>query len=227
VSQADLSIPFRRRAGRAMEDAFLQEALTIATTKFIGLRREAFDAFPEGEGLRDRAREIKEATLQHLDRYLEQLIGNVERFGGRVHFATTAAEARAVILEIGRRAGARMAVKSKSMATEEIHLNEALEEAGIVPVETDLGEYIIQLAHERPSHIIAPRSTRRRARSPTSSGRSSSARFPRIPRRSRSSRGASCGRSSSRRTSGSRGRTSRSRTRAPSSWSPTRATAAW
>jgi len=156
VSQADLSIPFRRRAGRAMEDAFLQEALTIATTKFIGLRREAFDAFPEGEGLRDRAREIKEATLQHLDRYLEQLIGNVERFGGRVHFATTAAEARAVILEIGRRAGARMAVKSKSMATEEIHLNEALEEAGIVPVETDLGEYIIQLAHERPSHIIAP-----------------------------------------------------------------------
>ena len=156
MSQADLSIPFRRRAGRAMEDAFLQEALTIATTKFIGLRREAFDAFPEGEGLRDRAREIKEATLQHLDRYLEQLIGNVERFGGRVHFATTAAEARAVILEIGRRAGARMAVKSKSMATEEIHLNEALEEAGIVPVETDLGEYIIQLAHERPSHIIAP-----------------------------------------------------------------------
>jgi len=156
VSQADLSIPFRRRAGRAMEDAFLQEALTIATTKFIGLRREAFDAFPEGEGLRDRAREIKEATLQHLDRYLEQLIGSVERFGGRVHFATTAAEARAVILEIGRRAGARMAVKSKSMATEEIHLNEALEAAGIVPVETDLGEYIIQLAHERPSHIIAP-----------------------------------------------------------------------
>jgi len=156
VSQADLSIPFRRRAGRAMEDAFLQEALTIATTKFIGLRREAFDAFPEGERLRDVAREIKEATLQHLDRYLEQLIGNVERFGGRVHFATTPAEARAVILEIGRRAGARMAVKSKSMATEEIHLNEALEAAGIVPVETDLGEYIIQLAHERPSHIIAP-----------------------------------------------------------------------
>ncbi len=156
MSQADLSIPFRRRAGRAMEDAFLQEALTIATTKFIGLRREAFDAFPEGERLRDVAREIKEATLQHLDRYLEQLIGNVERFGGRVHFATTPAEARAVILEIGRRAGARMAVKSKSMATEEIHLNEALEAAGIVPVETDLGEYIIQLAHERPSHIIAP-----------------------------------------------------------------------
>src|SRR5207247_2494414 len=156
VSQADLSVPFRQRAGSAMKDAFLQEALTIATTKCIGLRREAFGDFPEGEKLRDVAREIKEATLQHLDRYLEQLIDNVERLGGKVHFASTAAEARGVILEIGRRAGARMAVKSKSMATEEIHLNEALEQAGITPVETDLGEYIIQLAHERPSHIIAP-----------------------------------------------------------------------
>src|SRR5256886_722823 len=139
-----------------MEDACLQEALTIATTKFIGLRREAFAAFPEGERLRDVAREIKEATLQHLDRYLEQLIENVERLGGRVHYAATSEEARAVILDIARQAGARIAVKSKSMATEEIHLNEALEAAGITPVETDLGEYIIQLAHERPSHIIAP-----------------------------------------------------------------------
>jgi len=156
VSQADLSIPFRQRADRAMQDVFLQEALTIATTKFIGLRREAFAGFPEGEGLRDAAREIKEATLQHLDRYLEQLVENVERLGGRVHYATTPEEARAIILDIARQAGARIAVKSKSMATEEIHLNEALEAAGITPVETDLGEYIIQLAHERPSHIIAP-----------------------------------------------------------------------
>src|SRR5204862_6979447 len=75
---------------------------------------------------------------------------------GRVHYATTPGEARAIILDIARQAGARIAVKSKSMATEEIHLNEALEAAGITPVETDLGEYIIQLAHERPSHIIAP-----------------------------------------------------------------------
>src|SRR3989442_15668402 len=129
-----------------MKDAFLQEALTIATTKFTGLRREGFGDFPGGEKLRDMAREIKEATLQHLDRYLEQLIDNVERLGGKVHFASTAAEARGVILEIARQAGARMAVKSKSMATEEIDLNEALEQAGITPVETDLGEYIIQPA---------------------------------------------------------------------------------
>jgi len=156
VSEADLSVPFRQRAGGAMKDAHLQEALTIATTKFIGLRREAFADFPEGERLRDLAREIKEATLQSLDRYLEQLIDNVERLGGHVHYATTAEEARRVILDVARRTGARMAVKSKSMATEEIQLNEALEAAGITAVETDLGEYIIQLAHERPSHIIAP-----------------------------------------------------------------------
>ena len=156
MSAGELATPFRRRAGGAMQDAFLQEALTIATTKFIGLRREAFAGFPEGEALRDQARAIKERTLQELDRHLETLIANVERLGGHVHYAATPAEARSIIVDIGRRAGARMAVKSKSMATEEIHLNEALEAAGITPVETDLGEYIIQLAHERPSHIIAP-----------------------------------------------------------------------
>ena len=156
MSDGELAIPFRQRAGAAMKDAFLQEALTIATTKFIDLRREAFADFPEGEALRDRARAIKEATLQRLDHYLETLIANIERLGGHVHYAKTSEEARAIVVDIARRTGARMAVKSKSMATEEIHLNEALEHAGITPVETDLGEYIIQLAHERPSHIIAP-----------------------------------------------------------------------
>ena len=151
-----LSTPFRARAGAALNDGFLQQALTIATTKFIDLRREAFGEFPEGEALRDRARAIKEATLRRLDHYLEQLIDNVEHLGGRVHFATTPEDARRIILDIAKRSGTRMAVKSKSMATEEIHLNEALAAAGVTPVETDLGEYIIQLAHERPSHIIAP-----------------------------------------------------------------------
>jgi L-lactate dehydrogenase complex protein LldF len=144
------------RAQQALGDRFLHEALDIATTKFIGLRREAFATFPEGERLRDRARAIKEATLQRLDEHLERLVDNVERLGGHVHFAATADEARAIVLDIAGRTGARMAVKSKSMATEEIHLNDALAAAGVTPVETDLGEYIIQLAHERPSHIIAP-----------------------------------------------------------------------
>jgi L-lactate dehydrogenase complex protein LldF len=147
---------FRKRAAGALNDAFLQEALTIATTRFIDLRRQAFTGFLEGEELRDRARAIKEATLQRLDHYLERLVENVERQGGRVHYAVTAEQARNVIVDVCRQAGARMAVKTKSMATEEIELNEALAHAGITPVETDLGEYIIQLAHEKPSHIIAP-----------------------------------------------------------------------
>jgi L-lactate dehydrogenase complex protein LldF len=156
VSEAAPATPLRERAGQALRDTFLQEALTIATTKFIGLRREAFADFPEGEGLRDRARAIKEATLQRLDHWLETLIDSVERRGGHVHYALSPEDARRIVLDIAKRTGARMAVKSKSMATEEIHLNAALEAAGVTPVETDLGEYIIQLAHERPSHIIAP-----------------------------------------------------------------------
>lgn len=147
---------FRDRAGAALQDGFLREALTIATTKFIEQRRGAFAAFPEGEALRDRARQIKDATLARLDQHLARLIAVVEARGGHVHCASTPAEARAIVVEIARRAGARMAVKSKSMATEEIDLNQALAAAGIAPVETDLGEYIIQLAGERPSHIIAP-----------------------------------------------------------------------
>jgi L-lactate dehydrogenase complex protein LldF len=156
VSEARLAAPFRERAGAALHDTFLQEALTIATTKFIGLRREAFASFPEGEALRDRARAIKEATLQRLDQYLDQLIARIEARGGHVHCATSSAEARQIIVDIAGQAGARTVVKSKSMATEEIDLNAALIHAGITPVETDLGEYIIQLAGERPSHIIAP-----------------------------------------------------------------------
>jgi L-lactate dehydrogenase complex protein LldF len=156
VSEGLLRTTLPDRAGAALRDTFLQQALTIATTKFIDLRRESFEGFPQGEALRDRARAIKEATLQHLDVHLERLADNVERLGGTVHWAATAEEAREIVLRLARDRGVRMAVKSKSMATEEIHLNDALEAAGITPVETDLGEYIIQLAHERPSHIIAP-----------------------------------------------------------------------
>ena len=156
MSEDLLRVPFPQRAGAALKDAFLQEALTIATTKFIDLRREAFEGFPQGDALRDRARGIKEATLQRLDHYLGLLADNVERLGGHVHWAATAEEAREIVLRLCRDRGVKMAVKSKSMATEEIDLNEALEHAGVTPIETDLGEYIIQLAHEKPSHIIAP-----------------------------------------------------------------------
>src|SRR6185436_2271907 len=141
LSEHQVTAPLRQRADGALHDSFLQQALTIATTKFIDLRREAFAVFPEGEALRDRARAIKEATLQRLDHH-------IERLGGHVHYAANSEEARRIVVDIARRADARMAVKSKSMATEEIDLNEALEREGITPVETDLGEYIIQLAHE-------------------------------------------------------------------------------
>jgi L-lactate dehydrogenase complex protein LldF len=156
MSESALGIPFPERASAALKDTFLQEALTIATSKFIGLRKDSFAEFPQGDALRDQARAIKEATLQKLDVHLGQLADSVERLGGSVHWASTGEEARDIVLRLCRDRGVRTVVKSKSMATEEIELNGALERAGVTPVETDLGEYIIQLARERPSHIIAP-----------------------------------------------------------------------
>ena len=87
MSDELLRVPFPERAGAALKDAYLQEALAIATTKFIDLRREAFAGFPEGEALRDRARASRKPTLQQLDHYLGRLADNVERLGGHVHWA--------------------------------------------------------------------------------------------------------------------------------------------
>src|SRR5581483_7617211 len=99
---------------------------------------------------------IKEHTLAHLDRYLEQLEASVQRVGGKVHWAADADEARRIVVEIARQTNCKRAVKSKSMTTEEIHLNPALEAAGIEVTETDFGEFILQVAQERPSHLVAP-----------------------------------------------------------------------
>jgi L-lactate dehydrogenase complex protein LldF len=156
VEHRDPEASLSRRSSAALKDAVLQEALTTATKRFIHLRREAFTDLPDREALRDRARQIKEATLQKLDVHLAQLADNVEKTGGQVHWAASGEEAREIILRIAREKNVKMAVKSKSMATEEIELNQALERAGITPIETDLGEYIIQLAREKPSHIIVP-----------------------------------------------------------------------
>jgi L-lactate dehydrogenase complex protein LldF len=147
---------FSENARRALADRKLQDALTKATVRFMGVRADAFAKYPEGDALRDHARRIKERTLAELDRYLGQLADSVHRAGGTVHWAADAAEAREIIVGLAQRYQARLAVKSKSMTTEEIDLNEALAEAGVEPVETDLGEYIIQLAQEAPSHLIAP-----------------------------------------------------------------------
>ena len=142
---------------RALLNVQLQRALSNATARFTVGRRLAVEAVGQDwERLRDRAQEIKKQAIENLDYYLDQFTANVERLGGRVFWARDAAEANRYISDVARGRGVSLAVKSKSMMTEETALNHALARAGVEAVETDLGEYIIQLAGERPSHIIAP-----------------------------------------------------------------------
>jgi L-lactate dehydrogenase complex protein LldF len=147
---------FKQNAAQALNDAQLQKALGNVKQGFIDKRRAAADKLPEFEALRDSARDIKNHTLEHLDLYLEAYEEKVKSSGGYVHFARNADEAREIILKICRDAGAKTVTKGKSMISEEIEINRHLEANGIRPVETDLGEYIIQLRNELPSHIIAP-----------------------------------------------------------------------
>ncbi len=148
---------FTANARAGLADENLQQALEIMTRRgFPVRRREVVARLPEFEALRDVGREIKEHTLAHLDFYLELYEENVVAAGGEVHWARTPEEARAAVLKICRGAGARTVTKGKSMIAEEIGLNDFLEKSDITPVETDLGEYIIQLRHEPPSHLIAP-----------------------------------------------------------------------
>src|SRR5258708_6846992 len=145
-----------QRSHAALENELLQGALMRATTTFIERRREAITSVADWEALRQRARQVKEHTINHLDYYLEQLVAKVEEQGGKVYWARTGEDVSNYIIGLARERGVKSVVKSKSMATEEIELNHALEAAGVRPVETDLGEYIIQLAGEKPSHIIVP-----------------------------------------------------------------------
>ena len=148
---------FAARAHTAIADVQLQRALSNAVAKHADARAVGVGALGAGwEDSRDLAKEIKDHTLAHLDRYLLEFADNVERLGGHICWAADAAEANAYIVEVARRRGVRLAVKGKSMMTEEIGLNGALAAAGVEAVETDLGEYIVQLAGERPSHITAP-----------------------------------------------------------------------
>ena len=147
---------FDRRAAAAAADAKLGEALRFTTGRLQAGRAAALAELPDADALRDHARSVRAHTLRHLGRYLDQFAVQVEALGGTVHWATTAADAVAVVVEIATRRAARLVVKSKSMLSEEIELNHALEQAGIRVVETDLGEFIVQLARDRPSHIITP-----------------------------------------------------------------------
>ncbi|MGN6550816.1 MAG: LutB/LldF family L-lactate oxidation iron-sulfur protein [Pararhizobium sp.] len=147
---------FKSHAVRALADEQLQRALRNVERGFIDKRQHAVDALPEFDRLRDNARDIKNHTLNHLDLYLEAYEKKVTEAGGHVHWAETAEDARKAILEICRKAKAKTVTKGKSMITEEIGLNDYLAANGVTAVETDLGEYIIQLRGEHPSHIIAP-----------------------------------------------------------------------
>ena len=147
---------FPANTAKALADASLQQAMTDTGPHFVSKRAKARDALPEFDALRDQARDIKDHVLAHLDLYLEHYEKKVTESGGHVHWAATAEEARAAILGICKRVNARIVTKGKSMISEEIDINKYLAEAGHTPVESDLGEYLIQLRGERPSHIIAP-----------------------------------------------------------------------
>ena len=136
--------------------ASIPAAVQQATDRFVGGRAARVAELPQWEQLRQIGSDIRQHTIENMDVYLTQLEAKVIAAGGHVHWAETAEDANEIVLQIAKEHHVRTAVKSKSMATEEIGLNHALEQAGIQAIETDLGEYIIQLAGTGPSHIIVP-----------------------------------------------------------------------
>ncbi len=147
---------FKQSALIAIEDIRLQGSLDGATGRFRAEREHALAVFPDAEPLRDHFKRLRDATLSDLARHLETFEQQALAAGAHVHWARDGAEASKIVTDLAAARGVRLAAKSKSMATEEIHLNTALERANVKAVETDLGEWIIQLAGEAPSHIIAP-----------------------------------------------------------------------
>lgn len=150
------SADFPNAATAALANENLQKALNRLESGFQTRRAEAIAKLPEFEELRHRAVAIKDHAMAHLDHYLETFEKHFEANGGVLHWAENGAQAREAIATICREAGAHKILKGKSMVSEEINLNDHLEAEGFHIVETDLGEYIIQLRNETPSHIIAP-----------------------------------------------------------------------
>jgi len=147
---------FTSNAHEALLDKTLQTALLRIQPGFVDRRRTALDGLTNAGELRERGRAIKERVLASLDEYLLEFEANVKAHGGHVHWARTAQEANDIIVGLCKDVNAKSVIKGKSMVGEETGLNDALEAEGMETVETDLGEYIIQLAKEPPSHIIAP-----------------------------------------------------------------------
>jgi L-lactate dehydrogenase complex protein LldF len=157
VTAATTTVPqFRSRATIAIEDIRLQGALEGATGHFRDGHDGALATLPHSDALRDHLKAIRSTTLANLVRHLETFERQAVKAGACVHWARDAEEASRIVVGIAQQHGVELATKTKSMATEEIRLNQALKKAGIEPVETDLGEWIIQLAEEPPYHIIAP-----------------------------------------------------------------------
>jgi len=156
MSDVQTSLNFRANAARAIENASLRAAMRNAADTFGTRRAAAFSAIPDLEELRDRASAVRMEVLDNLPAYVERFTANATKAGAVVHRASDAAAAREIIASILKERGAKMVAKGKSMVSEEIHLNAHLEAAGVEVVETDLGEYIIQLEGESPSHIIVP-----------------------------------------------------------------------
>ncbi|HUM71342.1 MAG TPA: LUD domain-containing protein, partial [Chloroflexota bacterium] len=156
TTQSATMSQFRHSATVAIADIRLQGALTGATNKFVNGRTTALTELPDADALRDQFKSIRAATLANLAHYLELFEQRATAAGAQVHWAPTGQDAVDIVLGIARQRGVQLVTKSKSMVSEEIHLNAALEANHIEPVETDLGEWIVQLAQEPPSHIIGP-----------------------------------------------------------------------
>ena len=153
-----MSVEFDRKIHTTLADANLQLAIYTATGRLKEKRIEnvAADVLPDYQELRTQANALKKHAIENLDHYLEEFERNVEAHGGKVVYCKDGTEVADFVLALAKERGARLIVKSKSMTTEEVDLNERLEHHGLESVETDLGEYILQLAHERPYHIVAP-----------------------------------------------------------------------
>ena len=150
------SIQFKRDARRVAADLDHRRTIQTAMDKYETVRDQRKAWFQDWEGARQLAAETKWHAVNHLDTHLGQFVERLEKRGTKVHWASTAAQAREIILSILKEKQARSVVKSKAMTSEEIHLNDAMEQAGYRVVESDLGEFIVQLREEAPYHIVFP-----------------------------------------------------------------------
>jgi L-lactate dehydrogenase complex protein LldF len=151
-----MSVEFDQKINTTLANANLQLAIYTSTARLKQGRIDTVSALPDYQELRTQANAIKKHAIENLDHYLEEFERNVEAHGGKVIYCKDGTEVADFVLALAKERSAQLIVKSKSMTTEEVDLNERLEHHGLESVETDLGEYILQLAHEKPYHIVAP-----------------------------------------------------------------------